>query len=41
MVWYDSLELFLALLVVHSRTNIEEETAFNFSFCTRESEVDR
>jgi hypothetical protein len=39
MVWYDSHELLLALLVVYTRTSIQEETAVSFSICTRESEV--
>ena len=32
MVCYDSHGLLLALLVVHSRTSIEEDTTFSFSF---------
>jgi len=39
MVCYDSHGLLLALLVVHSRTSIEGDTAFYFSSCKRESEV--
>jgi hypothetical protein len=39
MIWYDSHELLLALLVVHSRTSIEEDTTCSFSIGTRESEV--
>jgi hypothetical protein len=39
MVCYDSHGLIQALLVVHSRTSIEEDTTFSFSLGTRESEV--
>jgi hypothetical protein len=41
MVWYDSHGLIQALLVVHSRTNIEGATPCSFSLGTRESEVYR
>jgi hypothetical protein len=41
MVWYDSHGLIQVMLVVHSHTSIEEETACSFSPGTRESEVDR
>jgi hypothetical protein len=41
MVWYDSHGLIQALLVVYSRTSIEEETVCSFSPDTRESEVYR
>ena len=41
MVCYDSHELLLALLVVHSRTSLEEDPAFSFSPGKRESEVYR
>jgi hypothetical protein len=39
MVSYDSHGLIQALLVVYSRTSIEEDTTFSFSLGTRESEV--
>jgi hypothetical protein len=39
MVWYDSHGLIQALLVVYSRTSVEEDPAFSFSPGTRESEV--
>ena len=39
MICYDSHELLLALLVIHSRKSPEEDPAFSFSLGTRESEV--
>jgi hypothetical protein len=41
MVCYDSHGLIQALLVVYSRTSIEEDPVFSFSHGTRESEVYR